>query len=206
MESSWLEKARGVFLQTDDATSVLELLNREHNHRRAIQTWVLVFLFFAMMVMYVRAMFNQGDVISIFEQPIDTEKMIIRQQAVLLGSLLSPQRIALLCEYPALYSFLGYTSPYTGPVVKALAGLDPSVERVVMALTLLESGLVVDTAQTNPPTIFNEIVRQIYPGNNFVPPKIIYPPSIPQRTTSTLSQVMPMVMQAVFFLPMIFGG
>lgn len=204
--NSWWADMRRAFAAPQDAASVLDLMNREHHRRRAVQTWALVFILFGILTMYVRAVYNQAAVIHIFEQPIDTEKDVIRQQAVLLGALLSPQRIAMLCEYPMLYSFLGYTSPYTGPVVKALADLEPSVERVVMALTLLEGGLVVDTTQTNPPTVFNEVIRQIYPGNDFSPPTIIHPPSPVQAASSTISQIIPVIMQAVFFIPMIFGG
>ena len=165
---------------------------------------MVMVIMFLLVAFYVKAMYSQQDVIRIFEQDIDTDKRQILMQAYMLGALLNPQRIALICEYPMLYGWLGYTSPYTGPVVKALTTLEPSIERVVMALTLLESGLVVSQdGKTVPPTLFQEVLRQIYPTDDYKPPLVIKPPSIPKRVTNTFDQVMPWAMQLLMLGAMV---
>lgn len=201
--AEWWDSIRSLFTQAPEAHTVFDLLLQDRDRRANLRKGALIVLLFIVISMYAMAMYNQQDVIGIFEEPIDTNKKSIRQQATMLGALLSPQRIALICEYPMLYSFLGYTSPYTGPVVKALAALEPSIERVVIALTLLESGLVVDTTKTQPPTMFNEVVRQIYPADNFQPPQIIKAPTIPQQTTSMVQQILPYAINFLMMAPML---
>lgn len=196
------EAARGVVSAPKPASSVLELLTRAEVHRFNVRLVIGIILFGSVVFMYTRAIYAQSAVIKMFQQPFDTQKDTVRQQAVLLGALLSPQRIALLCEYPALYSLLGYTSPYTGPVVSALVALDPSVETAVSALMLLESGLVVDTTKTSPPTLFGEVVRNLYPADTFKAPPIIHPVPPVKEATNLVKTYAPLAMNALFFLAM----
>ena len=184
--------------------SVQEIANRVYEQRASTWTSTMLVLMFFLVAFYVKAMFNQQAVISIFEQDIDTDNREIRMQAYMLGALLNPQRIALICEYPMMYSWLGYTSPYTGPVVRALTELEPSIERVVMALTLLESGLVVSQdGKTVPPTLFQEVLRQVYPTDDYKPPVVIKPASIPKKAVNTFDQVMPWAMQGLMLVAML---
>jgi len=202
--SSWSSWARGLF----EAPPQGELTTQDIANRvfkRRWRTWTVVTVVFLVMVvvLYVKALYNQSDVIAVFEEDIVSDKPDIMMQAYMLGPLLSPQRIALLCEYPMLYSWLGYTSPYTGTVVKALVQLDPPILVVVEALTLLESGLVVDTANTNPPTIYNQVLRQIYKQETYHAPTVVKPPSVPKQATSVLNQIAPWLMQIGMIVPML---
>jgi hypothetical protein len=199
-------RLRALFVDPGPAQSVLDLLGQERIRRRAIQTWAAIGLLFIIVFMYAKAVYNQRDVIAVFNRDIDTQNLEIMNGAHMLGPLLSPSRIALICEFPGLYTILGYSSPYTGPIVKALTALQPSSERVVLAMMLLENGLAVQPG-TSPPTIFQEVINNVFPKDTFVPPQpIIKPPSAVKQAATTAEQIMPIVMQAVFFLPMIFMG
>jgi len=199
-------RLRSVFIKPPPAQSVLELMNQQQIRSRAIQTWMLIGLMFIIVFMYVKAMYNQRDVIDVFNRDIDTQNESIMNGAHILGPLLSPSRIALICEFPGTYKILGYSSPYTGPIVKALAELQPSPERVVLALMLLENGIQVQPG-TNPPTIFQEVMNHVFVKDTFVPPKpIITPPTPVKQAATTMEQIMPTVMQVMFFLPMVLLG
>lgn len=200
----WLDWMRGLVKVPDENLTVQQIANRVYEQRARSWTNIVVVLLFIAVAMYVKAMYNQQDVIHVFEQNIDSSIPSIQMQAYMLGSLINPQRIALVCEYPMLTWWLGYTSPYTGPVISALAKLEPSVERVVMALTLLESGLVVNPdGKTVPPTIFQEVLRQVYPADTWhPPPPVLKPPSFQKKTVSMFNQVLPWIMQLGMFAAM----
>ena len=203
-DDSWGGWARGLFQRPPRGElATQDIANRVFKRRWRTWTVATVVFLILLVVLYVKALYNQSDVIAVFQEDIVSNKPDIMMQAYILGPLLSPQRIALLCEYPMLYSWLGYTSPYTGTVVKALVQLDPPILVVVEALTLLESGLVVDTANTDPPTIYNQVLKQVYRQDTYVPPKVVKPPSVPKQTASVFNQIAPWIMQVAMILPML---
>lgn len=201
---SWSNWFRGLFERPPlQDLSTQDIANRVYKRRWRTWSAVIVMLLVAIVVLYVKALYNQSDVIAVFEEDIVSAKPEIMMQAYMLGPLLSPQRVALLCEYPMMYSWLGYTSPYTGPVIKALVQLDPPILVVVEALTLLESGLVVDPSKTSPPTIYNEVLRWVYQQETYTPPQVVKPPSVPKQAESVFNQIAPWAMQLAMIIPMI---
>ena len=188
------------------ATSVLGLLNQQRDHRRRVFTYGLIGFLLLFVIMFLKALYSQQKVIRVFNQDIDTTNVQIMESAVLLAPLLSPIRIALACEYPFMVTFLGYTNPLTPVTIAQFVELEPSTTRAVAALILLESGLTVDTENTRPPTLVQEVINQLYPKDTFVPPKPVYvPPTPAKQGTSLLMAILPQVAPVVMLVAMLAG-
>lgn len=177
-----------------EPTTVLQALNSAQSRSVRIHSTVLISVLVLLVVLFLWGIYSQRDVIDVFNQPIDTSSSKILEGAVLLGPLLSPTRIALVCAYPFLYNILGYSNPNTGYIIKTLVTMEPSNLRAIMALVLLQSGLHVDTSKTSPPTEVQEVINQIYPTDSFVPPNVIPPPSTPKQAATFFSTVLPQIM------------
>jgi len=182
------------------AKSVLDLLNGQAQATQFRSTVVFAISVIVGTVLFMKALINQQAVIKVFSQEITTTKPGILSGAQMLGDLLSPIRLALLCEYPSLRTVLGYSSPYTAQVISTLASMQPSEERVVMALVLLEGGLQ-PSATTTPPTVVQAVLDAVYPVDGFVPPTPVIIPPTPQQ--SLISMILPQIVNVVFIAGMI---
>lgn len=199
-----MDNLKQFFERDPSVMNLFQLQQLQFNNARKRRVIMFSIGFFGLILLYTYAMYKQQFLINLMNREIRSDNPKVQAYTIIMGSRLSPQNLALVAEFPSLYWLLGYSNRYTGPLLEAIMQLEsPTPERIVLAMSLLEGGLTVNSASTTPPTLFQELLVQVFPQDTYRAPNIFVPPTPAMTTFGYIKEALPFAGMALM-LPMLF--